>query len=159
MPVGPQILWPEKARKSQPISRTSTRVWPALWAASTTVMTPASRARRQSSVAGLTEPIVLEMCVNESSLARSSCSSSCERSSVPSSPLTGMNSSLAPVRFTRSCQGTRLLWCSISVSKIVSPSPIFSAPQVWATKFRLSVVPRVKMISSRLSALRYSAMR
>ena len=40
MPVGPDILWPEKARKSQPSAWTSSGRWPALCAASTTVMAP-----------------------------------------------------------------------------------------------------------------------
>ena len=40
MPVGPHILCPENARKSQPNSCTSSGMWPALCAASTRVSCP-----------------------------------------------------------------------------------------------------------------------
>ena len=63
MPVGPHILWPEKARKSQPISCTSSGRCPALCAASTSVVTPSWRARAHKSATGLIVPSELEMCV------------------------------------------------------------------------------------------------
>ena len=84
-------------------------VCPALCAASTNETTSALRARWQSSLAGLIVPSVFEKCVKASTLARSSFASISERSSKPSSPVTGMNSSLAPMRLAKSCQGTRLL--------------------------------------------------
>ena len=46
-----------------------------------------------------------------------------------------------------------LLWCSISVSRIVSPALMCFEPQACATRLMPSVVPRVKMISSALRAL------
>ena len=85
MPVGPHILWPEKARKSQPMARTSSGMWPADWAASITVTAPTARARRQSSAAGLIVPRVLEMWVKAKSFTSGVSSvSSCARSSPPS---------------------------------------------------------------------------
>jgi len=38
------------------------------------------------------------------------------------SPVTGRKSSFARARSASSCQGTMLLWCSISVSRILSPA-------------------------------------
>ena len=56
MPVGPNILWPDTARKSQPISATSIRRCGAAWQASTSTAAPAACAAAVSSFAGLTDP-------------------------------------------------------------------------------------------------------
>ena len=55
--------------------------------------------------------------------------------------------------------GTRLLWCSITVRRITSPSRMNFPPHACATRLMLSVVPRVKMISSGPAAPMYSATR
>jgi len=85
--------------------------------------------------------------------------SSDERSRRPSSPVTGTNLSVAPVRCAMSCQGTRLLWCSISVRRITSPFLRLAEPQLEATRFMDSVVPRVKTISSGSAAFMNSLTR
>ncbi len=153
MPVGPHILWPEKTRKSQPISCTSSGRWPALWAASTSVVMPSLRARAHNSATGLMVPSELEICVMAKSLTSPVRNSSSRlRSSNPMSPVTGRNASRAPVRSASNCQGTMLLWCSISVSRRTSPARRYLAPQDWATRLMPSVAPRVKTISSALRA-------
>ena len=67
MPVGAHILCPEKARKSQPNSCTSSGRCPALCAASTRVSAPTARACRQRSATGLIVPSELEICVKANS--------------------------------------------------------------------------------------------
>ena len=52
------------------------------------------------------------------------------KSRRPSSPVTGRYDELAPVRSASNCHGTMLLWCSISVSRMVSPALRFFTPQV-----------------------------
>ncbi len=47
----------------------------------------------------------------------------------PLGKVTGTNRKLAPRRLASNCHGTRLLWCSISVSKMTSPSPTFASPR------------------------------
>ncbi len=154
MPVTPAILCPENARKSQPIARTSTGMWPMDCAASITVTAPAFLARAQSSATGLIVPRVLETWVKAKSLTSGvRTRSSAERSRRPSSPVTGRYLRVAPVARAASCQGTRLLWCSISVSRMTSPFFRFATPQLEATRLIDSVVPRVKMISSGAAAL------
>ena len=154
MPVTLAILCPENARKSQPIAWTSSGMWPTDCAASMTVMAPTLRARAQSSAAGLTVPSVLETWVKAKTFTSGvSSRSSCDRSRSPSSPVTGRYRSVAPVLCATSCQGTRLLWCSISVRRITSPFLRFAPPQLEATRLIDSVVPRVKMISDGEAAL------
>src|SRR2546425_1236433 len=46
-----------------------------------------------------------------------------------------------------------LLWCSISVSIMLSPRPMFDRPQEWAARLIASVVPRTKIISDGSVAL------
>ena len=60
MPVGPSILWPLKARKSAPSSRTSVGKCGTLWAASTSTTAPAAWARRAISATGLIVPSTFE---------------------------------------------------------------------------------------------------
>ena len=59
---------------------------------------------------------------------------------------------VAPVLEARICQGTMLLWCSISVMRILSPGPNEFCPRQWATRLMDSVVPRVKIMSDALLA-------
>jgi len=59
--------------------------------------------------------------------------------------LTVMNLSLKFLRFTNSCHGIKLEWCSISVTTISSPSTKFLSPHPLATKFIASVVPPVNI--------------
>ena len=159
MPVGPHILCPENARKSQPNSRTSSAKCPMLCAASTSVSAPTARACSQSSATGLIVPSEFEICVKANNFTSGvSSAGNCSSSRVPSSR-TGTKRSRAPVRSANNCHGTRLLWCSITVSRITSPSRINLSPHACATRLMLSVVPRVKMISSALAAPIYSATR
>jgi hypothetical protein len=51
------------------------------------------------------------------------------------------------------CHGTRLEWCSSSLTTISSPGWSVR-PTAWATRLRDSVVPRVNTISSRVRAPR-----
>ena len=60
MPVGPSILWPLKARKSAPSSRTFVGRCGTLWAASTSTTAPAAWARRAISAIGLIVPSTFE---------------------------------------------------------------------------------------------------
>ena len=63
------------------------------------------------------------------------------------SPSTGTQSSFAPTSLARRYQGTMFEWCSISVSRMRSPSPTLARPQAWATRFKDPVTLRVKMTS------------
>jgi len=72
----------------------------------------------------------------------------------PFSTLSGMNLRTAPFSSASNCHGTILLWCSSSVIRISSPFSTFALPYVDASRFRLSVAPEVKIISSREGALR-----
>ena len=145
--------------KSQPNSPTLSVKCPTLCAASTSARAPTACAFSHNSATGLIVPREFEMCVKANSFT--SCVSNlgrCARSKVPSSR-TGTKRSRAPVRSANNCHGTRLLWCSISVRRMTSPSRINFPPHAWATRLMLSVVPRVKMISSALGAPIYSATR
>ena len=56
------------------------------------------------------------------------------------SGVSGMNLSVAPRSWATCCQGTRLLWCSISEIRISSPGPRLLRAQVCATRLIPSVV-------------------
>ena len=71
-PVGPHILWPEKARKSAPISWTSQAAWGTYWQASTHTSAPAAWAASARWRTGVRVPVTLEAAVRASSLAPSS---------------------------------------------------------------------------------------
>ena len=77
---------------------------------------------------------------------------------MPSSVI-GMNSRSPSCSWTRSCHGTRLAWCSISVRTISSPRPMFLRPHEYATRLMASVALRVKMISWLSGALMKRATR
>src|SRR5437667_403842 len=86
MPVGPHILCPENARKSQPNSPTSIGKWPTPCAASTSVSAPTACAFAQSSATGLIVPREFEIWVNANSFPSGVTSEeSCSSSTVPSS--------------------------------------------------------------------------
>ena len=59
MPVGPSILWPVKAKKSQPIDDTSTGMWGTLCEPSTRQSAPRSWASWAISATGLMVPRTL----------------------------------------------------------------------------------------------------
>ena len=86
IPVGLNILWPEKAKKSTPKRWTSVFKWGTPWAPSKMmVMGPWARAKRTISSTGLIVPKTLETQVKVKSLGlwvRASCRES--RSKVPS---------------------------------------------------------------------------
>src|SRR2546430_155852 len=97
-------MWPEKARKSQPNSCTSTGKCPALCAASTNVSTPIARAFWQSFATGLIVPSEFEMWVKAKSFTSGvSKDGSSSRANVPSSR-TGTKRSQHRLRLLR-CRG------------------------------------------------------
>ena len=59
----------------------------------------------------------------------------------------GTQSSSAPTSSASRYQGTMFEWCSISVSRIRSPSPTLARPHAWATRLIAPVTLRVKMTS------------
>ena len=123
IPDGPSILCAENARKSAPSAATSTGRCGTDWAPSATTRAPRACARAAISPTGGTVPVTLDWCVTATSLVRSLISSSArDRSSRPSG-VTPNQRSVAPVRWHSCCQGTRLAWCSISVTRISSPGP------------------------------------
>ena len=71
MPVGPSILWPVNAKKSQPMAGTSTGMWGTLCEPSTTTSAPCSWARRVISATGLSVPSTLLTCTTPTMRVRS----------------------------------------------------------------------------------------
>ena len=137
------------------------------WAASSTVSAPTARAASTSRPTGLTVPSTLDWCVNARTFVRSvSSESRSVRSRVKSSAM-GIQRSLAPVRRASSCHGTRFAWCSISVTRISSPSrtrrcsgvEASPSPSERATRFSASVAFFVKTISCAEGAPRKAASR
>ena len=59
----------------------------------------------------------------------------------------GITRTFIPLRSACNCHGTMLEWCSIADTMTSSPSCMKAAVKLEATRFMLSVVPRVKMIS------------
>src|SRR5437879_9990469 len=95
---------------------------PILCAAATRVIAPTERGFWQSSATGLIVPSELETWVKANIFTSAvSKDESFSSSRVPSSR-TGTKRNRAPIRSASSCHETRLLWCSISVSKIASPA-------------------------------------
>ena len=128
-------------------------MWGTLCAPSTKNFASTLCAIWPSSLTGLIVPSALDMCTTETNLVfsfiRDSISS---RLSNPSSVI-GINRILAPFIRASSCHGTRLLWCSIGVRSISSPSPIWVLAHEWATILRLSEALRVQISVSEVSAL------
>ncbi len=106
--VGPSILWPVKARKSQPNARTSTGQCGTLCEASTTSSAPAAWTWAAIAAIGFTVPSTFEMWTTEASRTRPSRSSpgSASSSSSPAG-VTGMKRSSSPRSAASSCHGTR----------------------------------------------------
>ena len=98
------------------------------WAPSTRTSAPAAWAISTISRTGLIVPSVFETWVKATSfgLSRRRTSKTSRRRS-PSSVI-GMNSRSPSFSWTRSCHGTRLAWCSISVRTIASPRSMFRRP-------------------------------
>ena len=84
MPVGPHILWAEKAMKSAPIACTSVGTWGTYWQASTIATAPWACAASASWRTGLIVPSTFDMAVKPNALAPSSSRSRSVRSSRPS---------------------------------------------------------------------------
>ena len=147
MPVGPQSLWEEPTRKSAPSWATSRGRWARLWQASTSNSAPAAWARGAISAIGFRQPRVLLTCtrltrrVRPLSWAWKSARSSSPRSVRPTWRRT------QPVRAASSCQGTRLLWCSMTLSSTSSPALRLASPQLRATRLIASLALRVNTIS------------
>jgi len=128
-------------------------MWGTDWAASRRMRQPCLWASRTYSRTGLMVPRTFDTCVMVTSLIPPD--SRCWRKSSwtrwPSS-VSPTYFKCAPFCLARSCQGTMLLWCSISVRRIPSPRPTFVRPHDCATRLIASVVPRTKMISFGLFA-------
>ena len=101
---------------------------------------------------GLTVPKTLETAVTASSLTESVSNSSNSSNSkrptpvLPASGVIGQYTNSAPDACSAICHGTRLEWCSISVTMIWSPVFKMCCAQAEATRLIDSVVPRVKII-------------
>ena len=158
IPVGPSILWALKTARSTPSAARSTPKCGTDWQASRTVSAPTSRALATSRSTGATVPSTLEACANASTLVRSvTISSSRSRSRRPSS-VSPIQRNVAPVRRQACCHGTRLAWCSSSVTTTSSPArsvygPASAPPTPYwlsanATRLRPSVAFRVQTSSS-----------
>ena len=121
------------------------------WQASRTVSAPTALARRTISGTSATAPVTFDWWVKATTLTDSSSSS--ESRSIRPSGVTPYHFSVAPVRRASSCHGTRLAWCSSSVTTMTSPSPMRcsparSSPSEKATRFSASVAFLVNTSSS-----------
>ena len=147
MPVGPHNLWELPTRKSQSSWATSMGRCGRLWQASTSSKAPTRWANWAISAIGLRQPRVLLTCTRLTSRVRSF--SWAFISSRSNSPLcvkpTWRNRQ--PVRAASNCQGTRLLWCSITESSTSSPGLRLASPQLRATRLMASLALRVNTIS------------
>jgi len=107
VPVGPSILWPEAAKKSQSSARTSTGMWGADWAASTTTRAPTRCAASTISGSGLIVPSTFEAWMTPTSFVLG------ESNRLNSSSLrrpcssTSTNFKTTPRRSRSSIQGTK----------------------------------------------------
>ena len=121
IPNGPSILWPLQVRKSTPRVDTSILMCGTLWQASKRINE--STARASLTIAGMsfTVPSKFDWWVNATILVRSLNSVSSDKSKRPSS-VSPIQRSTAPVLSHNSCQGTKFAWCSISVTRISSPT-------------------------------------
>ena len=128
-------------------------MWGTLCAPSIKTGTPCAWAVAIISFAGLTVPNTLLTWAKLTSLVRSEKSFS--YSSNNSSPLSfmGITFSTIPLRAACNCQGTILLWCSMTETITSSPSFIWLSAKEEANRLMLSVVPRVNTISLLLRAL------
>ena len=152
--MGPYILWPEKARKSQSSACTSTFMWGTDCAPSTSTRASWAWAIRAISFTSFTVPRTLETCVTATILVRGShvLSTFCEverpvvldghvgeRAALPGADeLPGHD--VAVVLHTGEEHDVSLAECA--------------SPHADATRFIDSVVPRVKTISAGRAALR-----
>ena len=153
MPVGPYILCTEKVRKSQPMSCTSTRRWGTLCAPSTSTFVPWAWAMAVISFTGFTVPSTLLTWAMQTSRVRGENRFLYASRSISPSSVIGITLRTMPFRSRSICQGTMLEWCSITLTSTSSPSLRNASPKEKATRLRLSVVPRVKIISASLRAL------
>ena len=154
MPVGPHILCPEQAKKSHPRSCTSTGMWGAACAPSTTQTAPMACALAAISRTGLTVPRAFETCVTATTRVRGERMSS--RAWRRNSPalFIGMTRRFARFSWHRICHGTMFEWCSMAETMTSSPACTCVRPQLEATKLIPSVAPRVQMISSGSAAFK-----
>ena len=99
------------------------------------------------SLIGLTVPNTLDTCTTLTIFVLSLKSFS--YSSIRSSPRSFIGITFRLIRFrsASSCQGTMLLWCSITETITSSPGLRNSSPKLDANKLMLSVVPLVNTIS------------
>jgi hypothetical protein len=152
VPMGPYILWPEKAIKSQ--SSAPARAWrmrrPGRRRAPSAPR-PARPGQHKSSKGGRS-PVALALAVRASTrvrgVSRRCRSATCRRPWASGRRMR----SLAPLMRAACCQGTRLAWCSRPLTMISSPGRSQALPgppahRPKATRFSASVVPLVKTSS------------
>ena len=128
-------------------------MWGIDCAASIRQGTPCAWAVAIISFTGFTVPSTLLTCTKLTNFVRSEKSFS--YASINSSPLSfmGITFSTIPLRAACNCQGTILLWCSMTETITSSPSFIWLSAKEEANRLILSVVPRVNTISFELRAL------
>ena len=136
-PLGPHILCPEKARKSQPSACTSIARCGAACAASTTMIAPCSCAHAASCSTGLIVPSEFEtrFVGDDLHVAAPTRSRRARRARARRASSSGIMRKSAPVRLAMYCQGTKFEWCSSSVTTTTSPGPRLSSPHAYATRF------------------------
>ncbi len=158
MPVGPQILWPVNASRSQPRAVTEVGSCGTPCDPSTTITAPTACAIAAISAIGLTVPSTLLTQVRETTLVRELTSPSRTAFSTSSRPssVTSNHRNVAPVRSHASCHGTMLEWCSITDTTTSSPGPSF-AVSVWAARLSASDAFFVNTTSSGRAAPRNPA--
>ena len=148
IPVGPHILCPDATIQSTPRVWTSTGMCGTDWHASSSTFAPCFFASSTTAGTSSSHPSTLDTCAVATSLTFPSAMTAASSSmSMPAlSFVRPTCRSVAPVRWHTSCHGTRLEWCSRTLTTTSSPGPRFSIPQVYATRLIASLALRVKTI-------------
>ena len=129
VPLGPSILCPENAKKSQPSSCMSTARCGTLCAPSTTTIASRSWAQSQISRTGIHRPERVGLVHDRDDLDAADLLDLRELVEVEAAVVGQADvAQRAPVRFASSCHGTMLEWCSISLRTITSPGPQCALP-------------------------------
>jgi hypothetical protein len=152
MPVGPAALCADATTQSAPREETSTGPAGTDWHASSSRRPPAARTSSpRVPVSARTDPRTLEAWTRATTLTLPACSASNARTALTSisvlSAVRGTPTTRAPVRAATSCQGTRLAWCSATLTRMTSPGFKLAPPHAAATKLIPSVAPRVNTSS------------
>ncbi len=147
IPVGPYVLWPEKAKKSQSSFCTSMTACAACCEASTRTAAPFLCARSMISFSGCIVPSTLLSPLTDTSfVVPFSRIFLVSLRSINPSAVIGNQSSPMPCRFSSCIHGTMLLWCS-SIEIAIRSFFCRVSPKLCATRLMASVAFFVKMIS------------